>query len=587
MDDVRLSNCSVRSGATRARGRGSAWPCVLGAVLSVAFAAGSCKRSKSGAKPAEEKAEPAAEKDSTGDKEALFASARTAPVAPPDKVDLVIVAGDALAASAQRYRSFREAAGHKAALALVADLASAPGATGDLPAHIEAFIARHFAARDPSRPFYALLLGDADTPVPAGSYREDFDGSIVTSDNVYADVDGDHVPDLAIGRIPVTTDAELDLVREKIARYESTYTVGEFNRRINIIAVPGGFGAFIDSLIESLAYQLLDAWSYKYDITFTYASSNSPVFYPPASFSDRVFELLNGGSLFSVYVGHGNVDSLDEVVWGNHYYPVLDTSRLAEKLHMRNKPPVLLLFTCLTGAFDQGDSLAERLLRLPGGPPAVVASTEISHPYPNAVLLKDLGWLIAKHREATIGELFRQAKLRLVENRGYCRELIDKYGSLVVEDAEIEAQKRTHLHMYTLIGDPTMKMAYVAGRSWLELSAGKVARGGAVAVEAEFRNLREGTAHFTVQSRREVIAGAIAKVPPGGDEVEWAPVIRANYAAANNKVVAAADAPIIAGKARAEMTVPEQVPPGTYFVKVYAEDGVADAFGHVSFTVTE
>jgi len=136
---------------------------------------------------------------------------------------------------------------------------------------------------------------------------------------------------------------------------------------------------------------------------------------------------------------------------------------------------------------DVADSLAEKLLRADGGPPAVVASSEVSHPYPNAVLLKEFGWLAAKHRERTVGRLFQQAKVRLIEHKGYCRELIDKYGRLVISDEEIEAQKRTHLHMYTLFGDPTTKMAYVAGRVWIDLPKQEV-KPGAKATLAVWRD---------------------------------------------------------------------------------------------------
>lgn len=508
----------------------------------------------------------------------------------PDKVDYVIVAGKELSASAERYRAFREKTGHRVRLAYVRDLAPKAVSTVEAAKKIRAFIKKQFAARDPARPFYVLLLGDADKPVPSGTYVEPLRKTTIvtttTTDNYYADMTGNHVPDLAVGRIPARNDAEVDRVRKKVERYETTYNVGEFNRHIHIIAAPAGFGAFVDTLIESLAYKLLDNWSYKYDVTFTYASAASPVFWVPETFNDKVYELLNAGSLFSVYVGHGNVASLDNVIFAGRSYYILDPRKLDTRLRMANKPPILLMYTCLTGSFDGKESLAEMMIRAEHGPPAVIASTEISHPYPNAVLLKEFGWLAAKHKYPTVGLLFEHAKIMLVKNKGYCRQLIDTYGRLVISEPEIEAQKRTHLHMYTLFGDPAMKMAYIRGRAWIHTPSRKVKRGTTIEVSALTPNVWTGKARFTLESRRKVFLGKIKRFTGLGNKKARDEVIKENHKTANNKVVTTSQVPVGFLRAKTKLSVPKNLEPGIYFVKVYSHDGrQEDAFGHLSITV--
>jgi hypothetical protein len=67
-------------------------------------------------------------------------------------------------------------------------------------------------------PAVVLLLGDhstGDDGIAAGKYR-----GYLASDNIYADVDKDHLPDIIFGRITVDTDEELERVVNKILDFE-------------------------------------------------------------------------------------------------------------------------------------------------------------------------------------------------------------------------------------------------------------------------------------------------------------------------------------------------------------------------------
>ena len=80
-------------------------------------------------------------------------------------------------------------------------------------------------------PRYVVLAGDGSM-----DYKDNlgYGGNLIpsrmvstpdglsASDNYLADVNGDHVPEIAIGRLPVTTPDELLTVINKIKTYEST-----------------------------------------------------------------------------------------------------------------------------------------------------------------------------------------------------------------------------------------------------------------------------------------------------------------------------------------------------------------------------
>ena len=66
---------------------------------------------------------------------------------------------------------------------------------------------------------YRNLLGYGDNLVPP--LMIDNDGGLFPSDNLFGDVDGDGLPEVAVGRIPVLSAAELDAYTAKLAAYES------------------------------------------------------------------------------------------------------------------------------------------------------------------------------------------------------------------------------------------------------------------------------------------------------------------------------------------------------------------------------
>ena len=511
---------------------------------------------------------------------------------PSVPADYVIVAADSLSASAERYRAFRAGTGHIVDLTLLGDLVEGAPLRPQKVDRIREHVRAHYEARDPTRPFFVLLIGDANDQIPAGEEQEPTTGDDATNDNVYADMDGDHIPDLAIGRLPASTDAEVDRMREKVQTYETTYETGLFNRRLNMFASTAGFSDTVDAAIETIVRRVLSKLSYDYDLTFTYGSQDSEYVYVPEQFSNKVYERINEGSLVTAYVGHGFEDGVDCVDWNGMCHPILDHTVLDSKLAGRNKSPVLALFACSTGSFDDHDSLAERIVRHAGGPPAVFASTEVSHPYANAILSREFAAATTEHVAPTVGELVQLAKERLANNSDDFRRslelLVRLTGQLTAE--EMDALERSHQYMYVLFGDPAMRIAYVRGRAQVETMRRRVSPGTQFDVTVQLDNLSAGTAQVTLEVDREELNGTLQTVPPDGDPTRDE-VIMANYEMANDKIVATiADVPITSSSFDISVTVPpaSELPAGAdkLYVKVYADDGTTDAFGHCQVGLT-
>ncbi len=208
----------------------------------------------------------------------------------------------------------------------------------------------------------------------------------IATDNYYADLNDDNIPELAVGRLPVDSPAELSTIIAKIIRYETENDPGFWHRRINLIAGVGGFSPLIDTQIESsVRYILSEMIDEGYDLSLTQANWKSAYCPAPELFRSVTVERLNEGCLFWVYMGHGFHKSLDCV-----RTPLADYAIFVEGdsqyVGSRSGLPIAVFCACYTGAFDAiEDCIAEDLVRQPRGPIAVIASSRVSMPYGIAV----------------------------------------------------------------------------------------------------------------------------------------------------------------------------------------------------------
>ena len=380
----------------------------------------------------------------------------------------LVVAHSQLEASAKRYADFRASSGYSTEVILWDTL------TGNSPQEaIRDAIQLRYQEKASDEPFFVLILGDASVgagqdmsvgpQVPVFVTEPDYEvletfgrfAETVVSDNFYADMDGDHRPDLAIGRLPVSSDAEVDSWRHRVADFENTHRPGPWNNDVMMFASSGDFGEDIDGVLTDFAFMAAEAMSTDFDIHFTEGRQGSDFTYVPEELSERVYDQLNAGSVLSMYVGHGLSEGLAWMNWNGERHDILDTRFLERDLHIDTRSPIMSLVACSTGAFTQEDpGLAERLLRDEQGPIAVMASTSISHPLPNALFALGLGTAVMNDRVPTIGEAFLNTKADILSGQTEVHQMAIGVGNMMVPEGERDELWRIHHHMYTLMGDP-------------------------------------------------------------------------------------------------------------------------------------
>ncbi len=188
--------------------------------------------------------------------------------------------------------------------------------------------------------------------------------------------DGDSLPDMAVGRLPVANAEELEQVIDKTIRYASAAPVGPWKRNLLFIANESvSFQRRSDSIAQDYSRR-------GYLPTKIYPHPSEPA---NEHHTQRIIEILDGGVYGVQFIGHGG-----RYIWRtgppdlkkNHdlfTLEHLDTLAESERL------PVVLSLTCYSAPFDHptADSIGEKLLRIPGrGAIAVFAASWRNSPSP-------------------------------------------------------------------------------------------------------------------------------------------------------------------------------------------------------------
>jgi len=429
----------------------------------------------------------------------------------------------------------------------------------------------------------------------------------IATDNWYADLDDDGLPDVPIGRLTADSPTDLAGIVRKIVDYEQDRNFGRWRQRVNLVAGLGGFGMLLDSALELTAKKLItDGIPAPYATTMTYGSWRSPFCPDPRDFHSATVMRLTEGCLFWVYLGHGEQQSLDRVSVPGSLHHILETSdmplvanlsaarrpvsRLAAKVD-GNSPgrspcgsPLAFLLACYTGSFDAPqDCLAEELLRTEGGPVAVVSGSRVTMPYAMAVLGTELLSECFERRRGTLGEVVLHAKRNsmLRDRTDATSQLLDNLAKLLSPaGADLKAERAEHLLLFNLLGDPLLRLRHPR-QVQLELS-GTPAAGQELIVNG--RSSVDGPAIVELVVRRD----RLTFIPPVRQVFDPTPggmaEYRRVYEQANDPRLNSQELQIKGGKFQASLRIPETAA-GACHVRVFVEGPDDYALGAVDLQV--
>lgn len=507
---------------------------------------------------------------------ALLALLPSLPAAP---ADTLIVCPPAYRAALEPWFALRREQGHSFELL-------EPEGTGDA-------LERQIRSRATAFLRHVLLVGDVPSPRAPGS------GSVPTclrraevnvrfgsepeiaSDLPLADFDGDGAPDVAIGRLSVSTALELERLVAKILRYEREAGFGAWRRRIDIVAGTGGFGAFTDTVLEVTTRKLVvDGIPQAYHTNFTYGSWTSPYCPDPRRLRESAQRGLGEGCLFWTYLGHGHRRHVDRPRLLGRPWPVLEAGDAA-RLRPPTGTPIALLMSCYAGAYDSEETcLAEELLRAEGGPVAVLCGSRVTMPYGMTALAQELLDHAFSGERQTLGELVQRAKRDLLvrTKQSPTRQTVDLLAS-ALNPADLVQERREHALLFNLLGDPLLTLHTPAP---MELTiAARAERGGRLEVLGKCGVEGNCVAELVSPRDRAPPLSRAALEPATASDLSARQDL---YERANNPRLASAEARVVNGQVHCWLDVPENAPDECH-VRLFVQGTKAHAVGAAKVNV--
>ena len=339
--------------------------------------------------------------------------------------DFVIISHKDFLEALEPLKQQRESQGLSVALLDVEDLYDEFNFGNKSPQAIRDFLVSTTANWDKS-PRFVLLVGDA-TFDPCNYLGEgDYDfvptkmletvNLETASDDWFVDLDDNGLPDMAIGRIPVRTPEEADVVVTKILGYDEASPMD----RAVMVADKIGYFEFdyaeaCRDVEEFLPSSIVIEEIFREDFNDDLVAK------------DAVIASINSGPLLVNYIGDGSVEVWEKSITSDEAYLLTNGFQL----------PFFINMTILNGFFYDfyTESLAEALLKAAsGGAIAVWASSGLTEPEGQVVMNEELVRLLFNGEDLTIGEAAMRAKA-------------------AADDPDV---RKT----WILFGDPTTKLKY-------------------------------------------------------------------------------------------------------------------------------
>ena len=331
------------------------------------------------------------------------------------QADYVIIAPDALTPALEELAAARRDQGLSVLVVPLEEIGDEFGFGAITPEAINTFLVTVRERWQEPALRYVLLVGEAtydyrnyrglnpEHVVPTSLVSIEHGGETV-SDIRMADLDDDSLPDLAIGRWPVATPAQVEALIARTLAYEAGV---ETNSRALFVIddAQTRFTRLTDALIQA-------------------AGSPGEVVRLLGVSGEEMVNAWRDGAWLVYYTGHGSLD-----LWGK---TEIMSSTLADQLVTRGKPPIVVQLTCLTGLFahPSKSSLSEVMLWSDSGPVAVVAATSLTLPVEQQPFGVALIEALSDPSVETIGEALLIAQRSPNLNHKGGQEIVDTFHLL-------------------------------------------------------------------------------------------------------------------------------------------------------------
>ncbi len=290
-------------------------------------------------------------------------------------------------------------------------------------------------------PEYLLIVGDVNK-IPLS------EGTSQVSDLYYGEFDGngDYIPEMFIGRLPVADTTELNNVLTKLLQYEKFQFADSNKFYTKALVTAGNDGGYYDYMNGQVNYA-----SENYLNSSNGIEGHAFLYPKSASSIDSIKGLINSGISFVNYTGHGVVDG-----WEG---PALKTADISN-LKNNNMYPLVITNACQTAHFSVSTSFGNKMITTAGkGAIGYIGCSNDSY------WDEDYFWSVGagsissdpKYDETGLGAYDRLFHLNGENPSDWYITLgqINYAGNMSVS-ASTSPRKKYYWETYTLLGDPSM-----------------------------------------------------------------------------------------------------------------------------------
>jgi hypothetical protein len=442
---------------------------------------------------------------------------------------------------------------------------------------------------------YILLVGSAVQENPkevAATVIPPLQGTISRmkgqpSDNGYGCLNDDQMPTIAVGRLPAKTDAQARGMVDKILTFERGERREKWGHRMKLfIGDPNGNSGNSDPLanfaataaIQLSGERIHPAW----DVGVIMHVPVSQFYLPDSYLHDKALEMLEEGEAFTFYLGHSGA-------WGfaSGQGRFLDRQDFA---HAKIPYGGGIFVTCGCWACqlwgDGGEGFGLAAIRNPTGPAAVVGAHGESYAAAGQLAFEGLLQCFATPRlPPRLGDCWLKLKGGLAggEMGLLTFKMFDEsdgsHGTI-----PLEVQRREHLEMWMLLGDPAMQLPVAPAEIRLE-GPKEITAGRQMTIRGALPDgLGDGPVVLTLQRPRSSAPSELQPLPAGPPEAR-AKVIVANFARANQFEILSRQVQAHQGKFDVLVNLPEKLPWPKITVRASAVRGDSEALGVITIPV--
>lgn len=394
------------------------------------------------------------------------------------------------------------------------------------------------------------------------------------SDNGYGCPGEDLLPTVAVGRFPARTTTEVEQMVAKTLTHERDTRPGLWRRQLTVLAGIPAFNPFVDALVEKMAVARFDRLHPCWSGRCVYHNAQSRFCVPDGLLRERALDMVQQGQALTLYLGHSDAEGfyaeraryLDREDWATLQVPV--------------GAGVFTTFGCLGCQLSgrDGEGYGVAAVRNPKGPVAVLGSHGVC--FAAMVQLAADGLfegLFAGKPPERLGDVWLKVKQGLA--RGWIDPVTYRLLDTVDGDARIpqNVQRREHLEMFVLLGDPALKLPHVPDDLTLECDAA-VSAGQMLTVRGEVpARLEGGKVRLTLERPPSSTPPDLLPLPKTGRERDR--VMLFNHEKANSFVLTETTADVRDGRFAVQVETPTKLPWAKLLLRAYVATEKSEALG--------